>query len=73
MRKIDIVRAWKDPEYRNSLTEAERNSVEPNPAGNMEVGDELLKAVSGGATTDYCTTGCNDSNTSWNLTNCNAN
>jgi mersacidin/lichenicidin family type 2 lantibiotic len=43
--KIDIVRAWKDSEYRNSLTAEEQASLPPNPA---EVSDTQLDQVSGG-------------------------
>lgn len=35
MREIDVVRAWKDEEYRASLTESERRSLPKNPAGRM--------------------------------------
>ena len=31
-----IVRAWEDPEYRNSLTESQWNKLPPNPAGDVE-------------------------------------
>jgi mersacidin/lichenicidin family type 2 lantibiotic len=44
--KIDIVRAWKDAAYRNSLTPEQQASLPPNPA---EVSDEQLDQVSGGA------------------------
>jgi mersacidin/lichenicidin family type 2 lantibiotic len=30
---VDIVRAWKDPEYRKTLTPEEWATVPPNPAG----------------------------------------
>ena len=43
--KIDIVRAWKDAEYRNSLTAEEQASLPPNPA---EVEDAQLDRVAGG-------------------------
>ncbi len=37
MRDIDIIRAWKDEEYRSSLTEEERNHLPENPAGQLEI------------------------------------
>jgi mersacidin/lichenicidin family type 2 lantibiotic len=43
--KIDIVRAWKDSEYRNSLTAEEQASLPPNPA---ELSEDQLEHVSGG-------------------------
>jgi mersacidin/lichenicidin family type 2 lantibiotic len=46
---MDIIRAWKDEEYRNSLSEAERNALTPNPAGLIVLTDEDLGAVAGGA------------------------
>ncbi len=43
--KIDIVRAWKDAAYRNSLTPEQQASLPPNPA---EVSDAELDQVAGG-------------------------
>jgi mersacidin/lichenicidin family type 2 lantibiotic len=37
---MDIIRAWKDAEYRNSLSEAERAALPPNPAGIVELSDD---------------------------------
>lgn len=48
MKKIDVVRAWRDEEYRNSLTEEERASLPENPAGAAVVEDSVLKTISGG-------------------------
>jgi mersacidin/lichenicidin family type 2 lantibiotic len=45
--KIDIVRAWKDEEYRASLTDAERALLPPNPAGLIDLDDEEMKQVLG--------------------------
>lgn len=33
MKKIDVVRAWCDEEYRNSLTDEQRACLPENPAG----------------------------------------
>lgn len=55
MSKIDIVRAWKDEEYRLSLSEAERASLPANPAGAVELTDGELSTVAGGITTALCT------------------
>jgi len=43
-----IVRAWKDPEYRLSLNEAEQALLPPHPAGHMELTDGDLELVAGG-------------------------
>jgi mersacidin/lichenicidin family type 2 lantibiotic len=45
---IDIVRAWKDPEYRKSLTPAELASLPPTPAGAADLSDDELARVAGG-------------------------
>jgi mersacidin/lichenicidin family type 2 lantibiotic len=45
---MDIIRAWKDEEYRNSLSAAERAALPPHPAGLMTLTDEELGAVAGG-------------------------
>lgn len=45
---MDIIRAWKDAEYRNNLSEAERAALPPHPAGVIVLTDEELGAVAGG-------------------------
>jgi mersacidin/lichenicidin family type 2 lantibiotic len=59
----EIVRAWKDEEYRNSLTEAQRQYAGENyPAGEMELSDEELEHISGGARNSggsCCWSSCN--------------
>lgn len=49
MKAIDIIRAWKDEEFRNSLSESERQSLPSNPAGLLELTDEVLDEVGGGS------------------------
>ena len=44
--KFDIVRAWKDENYRHSLSEEQRQALPTNPAG--ELTDDELSAVTGG-------------------------
>jgi mersacidin/lichenicidin family type 2 lantibiotic len=60
MKKIDVIRAWRDEEYRNSLTPEERASLPANPAGLATVDDSALRSLSGGAWTttvfEDCTT-----------------
>jgi mersacidin/lichenicidin family type 2 lantibiotic len=48
MRTIDIIRAWKDPEYRLSLSEAEKALLPDHPAGIIELTDDEMGAVAGG-------------------------
>jgi mersacidin/lichenicidin family type 2 lantibiotic len=50
-KKIDVVRAWRDAEYRNSLTDEERAGLPEHPAGLARIDEELLKGVVGGART----------------------
>ena len=52
---VDIELAWKDPEYRKTLTQEELASLPPNPAGSSEVSDEELTNVSGGSIIDCAT------------------
>jgi mersacidin/lichenicidin family type 2 lantibiotic len=48
MSKRDIIRAWKDPEYRLSLNESERALLPDHPAGLIELTDAELDGVAGG-------------------------
>ncbi|MFL5357486.1 mersacidin/lichenicidin family type 2 lantibiotic, partial [Archangium sp.] len=50
MSNIDVVRAWKDEQYRMSLSETERASLPMNPAGMVELTDADLEGVAGGST-----------------------
>jgi mersacidin/lichenicidin family type 2 lantibiotic len=47
MSKNNIVRAWKDPVYRNSLSQSERSALPANPAGSIELSDADLGRVAG--------------------------
>jgi mersacidin/lichenicidin family type 2 lantibiotic len=51
MSAVDIVRAWKDAEYRQSLSEAERAQLPDHPAGLIELTDAELEDVAGGVYT----------------------
>jgi mersacidin/lichenicidin family type 2 lantibiotic len=57
---VDIARAWKDPEYRKSLTPEELATLPENPAGKPELTDKELDDVAGGdyvsAVSDCCVT-----------------
>ena len=58
MSNRNIIRAWKNPAYRNSLSEAERAALPANPAGSIEISDEDLGKVAGGrprTDTNVCT------------------
>jgi mersacidin/lichenicidin family type 2 lantibiotic len=45
---MDITRAWKDEEYRLSLSEEERALLLGNPAGLLELSDAELESIMGG-------------------------
>ena len=45
--KLDIVRAWKDETYRQSLSEEQMNTLPANPAGELELADSSLRSVLG--------------------------
>jgi mersacidin/lichenicidin family type 2 lantibiotic len=49
MKKVDIVRAWRDEEYYLSLSAAERAALPANPAAPITVTDAGLEIVGGGA------------------------
>jgi mersacidin/lichenicidin family type 2 lantibiotic len=45
----DLVRAWKDEEYRLSLSASELALLPENPAGSLELTDAELDVVAGGS------------------------
>jgi mersacidin/lichenicidin family type 2 lantibiotic len=45
--KFDIVRAWKDESYRNSLSSEEQALLPANPAGELELSESELEEVTG--------------------------
>jgi mersacidin/lichenicidin family type 2 lantibiotic len=57
MQDEDIIRAWKDEEYRNSLSEEQRAQLPENPAGMVELSDEAMQTVAGGLLSIF---GCRD-------------
>jgi mersacidin/lichenicidin family type 2 lantibiotic len=73
MTHLDIIRAWKDPEFRLSMSEAERVLLPENPAGLIELEDAELENAAGGFTSfwsceptpytenQFCTTPCTTS------------
>lgn len=45
---VNVIRAWKDPEYRNSLSASERAHLPDCPVGLINLTDIELTAVAGG-------------------------
>ena len=46
--KFDVVRAWKDEMYRQTLNDEQLDALPANPAGGLELSDDDLEAVFGG-------------------------
>jgi mersacidin/lichenicidin family type 2 lantibiotic len=49
MSHVNVIRAWKNEDYRLSLSDAERAALPANPAGLIELTAADLKEVVGGA------------------------
>ena len=49
MSADNIIRAWKDAEFRNNLSAGERALIPANPAGLIELTDEALDELVAGA------------------------
>jgi mersacidin/lichenicidin family type 2 lantibiotic len=45
----EIIRAWKDKNFREGLSDEQRAQLPANPAGLVEIDDEQLVQVAGGA------------------------
>jgi mersacidin/lichenicidin family type 2 lantibiotic len=54
MKKEDIIKAWRDREVYDNLSDAERAQMPAHPAGILSLEDEILNNVSGGLTL-HCT------------------
>jgi mersacidin/lichenicidin family type 2 lantibiotic len=48
MSPNNIIRAWKDEEYRRGLSQAARESMPPSPVGITELSDDQLTKAAGG-------------------------
>jgi mersacidin/lichenicidin family type 2 lantibiotic len=55
---MNIARAWKDPEYRATLSDDELAAMPEHPCGPVELGDEALALVAGARTEGLYTLGC---------------
>ena len=54
--RLNIIRAWKDDEYRSSLSDGELAHMPSSPAGAIELDDADLGLATGGLLTGGC--GC---------------
>jgi mersacidin/lichenicidin family type 2 lantibiotic len=51
MNKADIVRAWKDPLYRATLSPEQLAALPAHPAGILEISDDQMRSASGALVT----------------------
>jgi mersacidin/lichenicidin family type 2 lantibiotic len=51
METVEVIRAWKDPLYRSTLSAGELDQLPVHPAGLIELQDEQLKQIYGMAFT----------------------
>ena len=58
MKTNDIIRAWRDAEFMNSLSAEERTMLPANPAGDVELSDDDLAGINGGNQPDAFTAAC---------------
>ena len=49
MTSAEIIRSWKDDEFRSTLSRSRQRRLPPNPAGMVELTDEQLLGVDGGS------------------------
>ena len=47
MSNFDIVRAWKDQDYLESLSEDQRSALPENPAGVIDMTDKEIESLNG--------------------------
>ncbi len=56
MSRVDVIRAWRDEEYRNNLSAEVRASLPGSPAGMVDISD--AEAIKGGITGTLATRRC---------------
>jgi len=56
MSSVDVVRAWKDPQYRRSLSRDQQAQLPESPAGEVEIRTQALTDASGAGETMVQTT-----------------
>jgi mersacidin/lichenicidin family type 2 lantibiotic len=70
MSQQDIIRAWKDRNYRESLSEEQRSQLPENPAGIADLSDEVLETIAGGRGGDGGGGGCGTGTNCTKRVNC---
>ena len=56
MSRVDVIRAWKDAAYRNSLSKEQLAALPKNPAGAVELSDVEAATVDGKVAYACCST-----------------
>lgn len=56
MKQSDVIRAWRDADFRSSLDADVRASLPASPAGLVNVDDDALRSVTGGCGYTQCNT-----------------
>lgn len=51
-KRIDVVRAWRDEEYRLGLSAEELAALPEHPAGAVELPDVTLRSIAGGCSSN---------------------
>ncbi len=61
MKKEDIIRAWRDEDFFLSLSDEQRSFLPANPVGMIELSQDALTSVAGGASCGIscCSDCCN--------------
>lgn len=57
MNNLDIVRAWKDKTYRQSLSAEQQAGLPEHPVGEIELSERELQEARGAATAVLCAHG----------------
>ncbi|MDJ0615911.1 MAG: mersacidin/lichenicidin family type 2 lantibiotic [Calothrix sp. MO_192.B10] len=52
MSNVDIIRAWKDEDYRASLSPEQQAQLPENPAGLIDLTEEDMSSLAGGMVAD---------------------
>jgi len=55
---LPVIRAWKDPEYRLSLSEADLGLLPNHPAGLIDLTEADMNPIAGGGSEEVTYSGC---------------
>ena len=55
MRRVDTIRAWKDPVYRAGLSREEMAGLPVHPSGLIELDEQQLRSATGAVQTTFRT------------------